>query len=129
MGLIVLFTIFKVLELSDVEILTALSIYLLLGSSVYQFTVFGNDALSWVLLWFLLLLILKGIIKNWIMIVIVLTLSHYTKLSILPFYLLLFLSLFLEIKKYGLSRTMTTKVIAVMVLPLIFSLLMVYTKL
>ena len=121
-GLIVLFTIFKVLELSDVEILTALSIYLLLGSSVYQFTVFGNDALSWVLLWFLLLLILKGIIKNWIMIVIVLTLSHYTKLSILPFYLLLFLSLFLEIKKYGLSRTMTSKIIAVMVLPLIFSL-------
>lgn len=76
-GLIVLFTIFKVLELSDVEILTALSIYLLLGSSVYQFTVFGNDALSWVLLWFLLLLILKGIIKNWIMIVIMYSFSLY----------------------------------------------------
>lgn len=122
LGLILLFRIFKILELSNVKILTALSIYLLLGSSVYQFTVFGNDALSWILLWFLLLLILNGITKSWFMIVIVITLSHYTKLSILPYYLLLFVALYIEIQKYGLSKTKILKVSAIIVLPLIFSL-------
>jgi hypothetical protein len=121
-GLIILFRILKVLELPDVKILAALSIYLLIGSSVYQFTVFGNDALSWVFLWLLLLLILNGIIKKWFIIVIVITLSHYTKLSILPFYLLLFVALFLEIKKSGLSKTKIYKVLAIIFLPLIFSL-------
>ncbi len=122
LGLILLFRIFKILELSNVKILTALSIYLLLGSSVYQFTVFGNDALSWILLWFLLLLILNGITKSWSMIVIVITLSHYTKLSILPYYLLLFVALYIDIQKYGLSKTKIFKVSAIIVLPLIFSL-------
>lgn len=122
LGLILLFRILKVLELSDVKILTALSIYLLLGSSVYQFTVFGNDALSWIFLWLLLLLILNGVIKKWFMIVIVITLSHYTKLTILPFYLVLIAALFFEIQKFGLSRTTFLKVFAIIILPLIFSL-------
>ena len=122
LGLILLFRILKVLELSDVKILTALSIYLLLGSSVYQFTVFGNDALSWIFHWLLLLLILNGVIKKWFMIVIVITLSHYTKLTILPFYLVLIAALFFEIQKFGLSRTTFLKVFAIIILPLIFSL-------
>ena len=122
LGLVLLFRILKVLELQDVKILTALSIYLLLGSSVYQFTVFGNDALTWIFLWLLLLLILNGVIKKWFIIVIVITLSHYTKLSILPFYLLLFVALFFQIQKFGLSKTETFKVFAIIVLPLIFSL-------
>lgn len=122
LGLFLLFRILKVLKLPDVKILTALSIYLLLGSSVYQFTVFGNDALSWIFLWLLLFLILNGIIKNWFMIVIVITLSHYTKLSILPFYLILFVAFFFEIKKFGLSKTTAFKLLAIILLPLLLSL-------
>ncbi len=122
LGLIILFRILKELELPELKILTALSIFLLLGSSVYQFTVFGNDALTWIFHWLLLLLILKGIIKNWFMIVIVITLSHYTKLSILPFYLLLVVAFFIEIKKLGFSKTIAFKMFAIILLPLILSL-------
>lgn len=122
LGLFLLFRILSTLDLSDVKILTALSIYLLLGSSVYQFTIFGNDALSWIFLWLLLFLILKGIMKNWFLIVIVITLSHYTKLTILPFYLLIFVAALFEIKKFGLSNKSAIKVFAIIILPLIFSL-------
>jgi hypothetical protein len=86
LSVLILYKIFLALDWEQSKILTTLSIYLLLGCSVYQFSLFGNDALSWFILWSVLLLVLNGILKNWILIIVLLTLSHYTKAYTMVYY-------------------------------------------
>ncbi|MDH7514625.1 MAG: hypothetical protein QHI48_01940 [Bacteroidota bacterium] len=63
-----------------------LIVYALVGSSIYQGTVFGNDALSWFLLWWILLLTTRGIGRNTTVLIIALTLAHYTKSTVFIVY-------------------------------------------
>lgn len=119
--IIIFYKIFFLFNWKPTKILTAISIYLLLGSSVYQFTVFGNDGLSWFLLWLLFLLVLKGISRNWIPIILVLTLSHYTKSSVLVLYPVIAYSAYNEIAKNGISKILFLKLTSIFFLPIVFS--------
>ncbi len=121
LAIIILYKIFFIFNWSPTKILTAISIYLLLGSSVYQFTVFGNDGLSWFLLWLLFLLVLKDISKNWISIILVITLLHYTKSSVLVLYPVIAYSAYKEITKKGISKKLFLKFASIFSLPIIFS--------
>jgi hypothetical protein len=120
-SIFVFFKIFTLLNWSLPKTLSAISIYLLLGSSVYQFTVFGNDGLSWFILWLLFLFLLKGISKNWIWIIVLLALSHYTKMSVLVYYPLLLLAFFYEYRKEGISKPLLLKFVSVFLLPIVFA--------
>ncbi|MCF6269607.1 MAG: hypothetical protein L3J41_07845 [Melioribacteraceae bacterium] len=121
LSIIVFYKIFLLFKWRDSKILSAISIYLLLGSSVYQFSVFGNDGLSWFLLWLLFLLLLKGISKNWIWILLIITLSHYTKSSILVFYPVILYSVYNEITKSDISKSHVLKYISIFILPIVLS--------
>ncbi len=121
LSIIILYKIFLLFTWSTSKILTAISIYLLLGSSVYQFTVFGNDGLCWFLLWLLFLFLLQGISKKWISIILIITLSHYTKSSLLIFYPLLLYSVYNAILKGDISKSHVLKYISIFFLPIIFS--------
>lgn len=121
LSIIVLYKIFLLFKWSTNKILSAISIYLLLGSSVYQFSVLENDGLSWFLLWLLLLLVLKGISKNWIWIVLTITLLHYTKSSVLVLYPVLLYSVYNAIRKSNISKSLIFKYTSIFILPIILS--------
>ena len=121
LSIIIFYKIFLLFKWSISKILTAISIYLLLGSSVYQFSVFGNDGLSWFLIWFLFLLILKGVSKNWIRIIITLTLLHYTKSSVLVLYPVILFAVYNSIINNGFSKPLISKYISIFILPVVFA--------
>ncbi len=120
-SVIIFYKIFLLFKWSTRKILTAISIFLLLGSSVYQFSVFGNDGLSWFLIWLLFLLILKGISKNWIRIIVTLTLLHYTKSSVLVLYPVILFAMYNSIIKNGLSKSLISKYVSILLLPVVFA--------
>jgi len=121
LSIIILYKIFLLFGWSTNKILSAISIYLLLGSSVYQFTVFGNDGLSWFLLWLLFLQILKGVTKNWIWIILTFALLHYTKSSVLVLYPVVLFSAYNSLIKKDISKTLILKYLSVLILPFIIS--------
>lgn len=121
LSIIVLYKIFKLLDWNIVKNLTAISIFLLLGSSVYQFTVLGNDGLSWFLSWLIFLYVLKGPSKNYVSLIIIITLFHYTKSSILVFYPLLFFTILYEIYNKKNDKKIMLQSIVIFVLPLLLS--------
>ena len=121
LSMFVLFKIFVLLQWSIPKILSAISIFLLLGSSVYQFIVFGNDGLSWFLLWLLFLFLLKGISKNWIWIIGLIALSHYTKTSVLVYYPIVLLAFYNEYRKDGISKELFIKMVSVFVIPILLA--------
>lgn len=121
LSIIIFYKIFLLFKLSTNKILSAISIYLLLGSSVYQFSVFGNDGLSWFLLWLLFLLILKGISKNWISIILTITLLHYTKSSVLVLYPVILFSAYYSIVKIDISKSIIIKCFSIFILPIVLS--------
>jgi len=121
LSIIIFYKIFLLFKWSTSKILSAISIYLLLGSSVYQFSVFGNDGLSWFLLWLLFLLILKGIPKNWISIILIITLLHYTKSSVLVLYPVILFSVHNSIVKNDISKPLILKYLSIFILPIILS--------
>lgn len=116
----ILFKVFKILEWEIHKILSALSIYALLGSSVYQFSLFSNDGLSWVLLWTILYFVLKGLLKNWLVLILFITLSHYTKSYIFVYYPILIWAAVDDIKKYSNINTYL-KLTAIFIIPVILS--------
>jgi len=121
LSIIIFYKIFLLFKWDTNKILSAISIYLLLGSSVYQFTVFGNDGLSWFLLWLLFLLILKGISKNWIWLILTFTLLHFTKSSLLVLYPVLLFSAYNSIAKNDISKSLILKYLSILILPFIIS--------
>ncbi len=121
LSIIIFYKMFLIFEWGTNKILSAISIYLLLGSSVYQFTVFGNDGLSWFLIWLLFLLILKGISRNWIWIIITFSLLHYTKSSVLVLYPVILFSAYNSFVKNDLSKSLITKYLSIFILPIILS--------
>lgn len=106
---------------SYIKSFSAISIFLLLGSSVYQMTVFGNDALSWFLFWTIFLFVLKGVRKNWITLIILLTFLHYTKSSVLVLYPLLLFAVYQELSKYKFDKISFIKYSLVFILPFVFA--------
>lgn len=118
---IIFYKIFLLFKWSSTKILSAISIYLLLGSSVYQFSVFGNDGLSWILLWLLFLFILQGISKNWIWIILTFTLLHYTKSSVLVLYPVILFSGYKSIVNKEISNSLILKYLSIFILPIILS--------
>ena len=121
LSIIIFYKIFLLFKWNTNKILSAISIYLLLGSSVYQFSVFGNDGLSWFLLWLLFLLILKGISKNWISIILTITLLHFTKSSVLVLYPVILFSAYYSIVKKDISKSLIIKYISIFILPIVLS--------
>lgn len=119
LGMVLVYLILKKLYFSDIKILTALSIYLLLGSSVYQQTVFSNDTLSWIFIWSLLFLVLDSVFQNWQKIVIILTLAQLTKLNIFPFYFLLLAVFYLELKNQKILKLTVIRLTAILLVPFI----------
>jgi len=116
----ILFRVFKILEWEIHKILSALTIYSLLGSNVYQFSLFNNDGLSWILLWIILFLILKGLSKNWLLLILLITLSHYTKSNIFVYYPILIWATINDIKKVPNIKTYF-RLAAIFIIPLIIS--------
>jgi hypothetical protein len=114
----ILFGIFKNIGWQDSKIMLALSIYCLLGSNVYQFSLFNNDGLSWLLLWTLLYLVIKGFSKNFILIITFLTLSHYTKSNVFVFYPVLLWAAVKELKDLP-ETTTYIKITAIFFLPIL----------
>lgn len=106
---------------SYIKAFSAISIFLLLGSSVYQMTVFGNDALSWFLFWTIFLFILKGVRKNWITLIFLLTLLHYTKSSVLVLYPLILFAVYQELSKNKLDKKSFNQYLLVFILPFVFA--------
>ncbi len=121
LSIIIFYKIFLLFKWSTSKILSAISIYLLLGSSVYQFSVFGNDGISWFLLWLLFLLILNGVSKNWISIIITITLLHYTKSSVLVLYPVILFSAYWSFAKNGFSKFLVIKYLSIFILPIILA--------
>ena len=76
-----------------------IAVIALLGSHVYQTSLFSNDALSWLLIWWTFYLILKNKINNWLWLTLLLTLAHYTKTNIFVIYPVLLWFFLQEYKK------------------------------
>lgn len=93
------------------------SFILLMGSHVYQTSLFSNDALSWLIIWAIFLFILKGSIQNWLKITLLLIFAHYTKSNILVIYPVLLWSFF---KAYSKGEEQTFKnALLILIIPLL----------
>lgn len=117
----ILFGIFKNIGWQYPEILLALSIFCFLGSNVYQFSLFSNDGLSWFLMWATLYLVIKGFTKNFLVLIVILTLSHYTKSNILVYYPIFIWAAVKEIRELPHSTTYL-KIAAVFIVPVLLTL-------
>ncbi len=92
----------------------------LIGSGVFQGTVFGNDAMSWLLLWTAFLLILKGVDRNTVPLVAVLTLAHYTKSTAVLIYPVLLWAVWEEMRRAG-SVAFSSRHALLLALPLLLA--------
>jgi len=95
----ILYLIFIQVDWKNEQAFTGLAIIALLGSHVYQTSLFSNDALSWLLLFWIFYLIIKGSLKNWLLISVLFTIAHYTKTNVLVIYPVLIWSFYTEFKK------------------------------
>ncbi len=112
--------IFNQIGWKNEQSITGISIIALLGSHVYQTSLFSNDALSWLLFWWIFYLILKSSLKNWLLISTLLAIAHYTKTNILVIYPLLLWALYIEFKKD--SENTIAKSIVILIVPIVLAL-------
>ena len=117
----VFYLIFTQYGWNNFKIFSAISIFLLLGSSVYQMTVFGNDTLSWFLFWTIFLFLLRGVRKNWTTLIFLFTLLHYTKSSVLVLYPLLFFAAYQDLRINKIDKTSFYKYSLILILPFVFA--------
>ncbi|MDC1068823.1 hypothetical protein OAQ99_06670 [Candidatus Kapabacteria bacterium] len=116
-SVLILYLIFKEIGFNQIQVTCGLVFYLMLGSSVYYGSLLSNDMLSWYLIWQIIYLLLKNPHRNWIYLIVSITLLHFTKFNVVLIYPAL---VYLVLKNRNHVTSYRTNLI--LILPILFSL-------
>lgn len=116
LSFIVYYKILVELKLTELQKISSLIFIFLLNALAYYSLLLSNDILSWLIIWIITYLILRGFDKNYLIIVLFLALGHWVKFNIILIYPYLAFLILFKRKEIDLF-----KILFVIIVPLIIA--------